>query len=348
MDPFPSLTRLGQVRRLRTMALAALEQYDLPIERVSLLTFHFNAIFRIDLKDGGKRVLRINIPGIRTLGNIRSEALWLAALSEDTDLSVPTPVPNRRGDLVTTVSVDGVPEPRHCVLFKWVSGRDLRFNMTPANYRKLGEFTTRLHDHAEAWTPPPDFDLNTHTGIFLFDTPELFWESTHAPDIITIERRRLFRDTALRIQASLDALYDAAGSVCVLHADLHQGNVRIDRGILRVLDFDDCLFGHFVQDIGITFYYIQAHPEYAALRAAYREGYESRRPWPESSEGQIDSIIAGRELLLCQFLFYSDNPGYRDAVAGFVSRAETRLQVFNERYPGAPGRPPRRPAAHPP
>ena len=53
-------------------------------------------------------------PGIRTLGNIRSEASWLAALSRDTALTVPTPVANRDGGLVTSVSAAGVPEPRHC------------------------------------------------------------------------------------------------------------------------------------------------------------------------------------------------------------------------------------------
>jgi Ser/Thr protein kinase RdoA (MazF antagonist) len=323
------------------MALAALEQYDLAVDRLRLLTYHFNAIFRIDTADGKKLVLRINIPGIRTLGNIRSEARWLAALSRDTDLTVPTPVLNRSGELVTTVAADGVPEPRHCVVFDWVPGRDLRHNLTVENYRNLGEFTTRLHDHAETWSPPADLDLNTHTGIFLFDTPELFWESPRSPDVITPERRDLFREAARRVQTALDDLYAEAGRPLILHADLHQGNVRIDRrGDLSVLDFDDCLFGHFVQDIGISFYYIQGHPEFAALRAAYREGYESRRPWPETTAGQIEAIIAGRELLLCQFLFYSDNPEYREAVPGFIARAEARLQTFNEKYPGAPGLPP--------
>ncbi len=334
MKPFSSLTRLGQVRHLRSLALAALQQHDLRVKRLSLLTYHFNAIFRIDAADGRKYVLRINIPGIRSLANIRAETLWLAALSEDTDLVVPTPVPFRNGEFVTTVSMDGVPEPRHCVVFEWVAGRDLRHSMTPANYRRLGELTTVLHDHAETWKPSSPIELNTHTGIFLFDNPELFWESTHAPELITPERRLVFREAARHIQADLDALYAASGPAHILHADLHQSNVRLDRGVMSVLDFDDCLFGHFVQDAGITFYYIQAHPDNEALRSAYRVGYESRRPWPETAASQIEAIIAGRELLLCQFLFYTDNPGFKAAVPGFIARAENRLRAFNERFAG--------------
>jgi Ser/Thr protein kinase RdoA (MazF antagonist) len=116
--------------------------------------------------------------------------------------------------------------------------------MTSANYRGLGELTTVLHDHAETWTPPQEFDLNTHTGIFLFDTPELFWDSTKSPDVITPDRAVLFREAADRIQGALDALYAGSGPPVVLHADLHQGNVRTRRDSLSVLDFDDCVFGH--------------------------------------------------------------------------------------------------------
>ncbi|HUF37371.1 MAG TPA: phosphotransferase [Anaerolineales bacterium] len=329
MKSFSSLTRLGQVRRLRALALAALRQYDLKVARLSLLTYHFNAIFRIDTPGKERFVLRINIPRIRTLGNIRSEALWLAALSRDTDLTVPTPVLNRSGERVTTVAASGIPEPRHCVVFEWVPGQDLRHRMTTGNYRKLGALTSRLHDHAEAWNPPPGFDVPTHTGIFIFDTPELFWETTQAPEVITPDRAALFRETARRVQAGLDAIYAKAGKPHILHADLHQGNVRIMRGgDLSVLDFDDCLAGHFVQDIGITFYYMQGHPEYEALRSAYRDGYENRRPWPETGERQIETIIAGRELLLFQFLFFSDNPRYRDAVPRYIARAEARSRGY--------------------
>lgn len=328
MKPFTTLTRLGQIRRLRTMALAALKHYDLRVERLRLLTYHFNAIFRIDTAGGGKFVLRINIPGIRTHGNIRSEAMWLEALSADTDLVVPSPVLNRDGELVTTVAVDGVPEPRHIVVFEWVAGSDLSGHMTVENYRMLGEFMTYLHDHAEAWTPPADLDLNPHTGIFLFDTPELLWDAKDRPKVITPERAAVFRETAGVVQADLDRLYRTAGSPHILHADLHQGNVRLHRGEMRVLDFDDCLMGHFVQDIGITFYYIQRQPEYAAMRQAFRAGYERRRAWPETAAGHIESIIAGRELLLCQFLFYSDNPGFRVLVPDRIAIAAGRLQTY--------------------
>ena len=184
MNPFADLTAAGQARRLRALAQAALSQYELPVTRLRLLTYHFNAIFRVDTRDGRKFVLRINIPGVRSIGQIRSEAQWLSALRSDTDLVVPEPVLNRGGELVTTASAPGVPEARHCVVFGWVAGRDLRHAINAENYRKLGEFTSRLHDHAETWSPPADFDLKLHDGIFLMGTENMFW------DAVSINLRR--------------------------------------------------------------------------------------------------------------------------------------------------------------
>ena len=329
MKPFADLTAIGQTRRLRKLAFNALAEYDLPVRRLRLLTYHFNAIFRVDTQDGRKLVLRINLPGNRTIGNIRAEAQWLAALAADTDLVIPEPLTNRAGELVTTASAAGVPEPRHCVVFGWVSGSDLRIRMTPENYRKVGAFTTVLHEHAESWNPPEPLGLPTHRGIFpLFDTPKPYWESGARPELITPARRDFFAAAAGMVQTELDRLYASAGEPIILHADLHQGNIRLDHGRMRVLDFDDCLLGHPVQDIGITFYYLLGHPEVKALRAAYRDGYTARRPWPETHPGQIEAIIAGRGLLLCQFLFHSDNPEYQGALPGFLDRAEERLRGY--------------------
>lgn len=323
--PFDSLTARGQARRLRQMALAALAEYHLPVARVRLLTYHFNAIFRVDTEDRRRFVLRINIPGIRSLAQIRSEAQWLSALMRDTDLVVPAPVRNRMGELVTTIAAAGVPEPRHCVLFGWVPGRDLSHAMTAENYEKLGAFSARLHAHAESWEPPPDFSLETHDQIFLFDAPTKFWEKN---GLLETGKAQVFEAAATNVQHMLDDLYASGAAPKVLHADLHQGNIRLHRGAMHALDFDDCLLGHFVQDVGITFYYIQNHPDVAFLCDGYRRGYESVLPWPENKPEQVAGQIAARELLLCQFLSTGVNPAYQAMLPRFLERALPRLESY--------------------
>lgn len=322
---FADLTARGQARRLRKLAITALATYDLPLREVRLLTYHFNAIFRIVTQDRRKFVLRINIPGIRSQKQIHSEALWLSALRNDTDLVVPQPLNNRSGELVTTVSVDGVPEPRHCVVFSWVPGRDLSHAMTVENYEKLGRFSARLHAHAESWDPPANFSLETYDRIFLFDAPQKFWEKD---GLLETGTAMVFAEAAEKAQKMLDELYASGAAPNVLHADLHQGNIRLHHGAMHALDFDDCLFGHFVQDVGITFYYMQNHPDYDSLCKGYRKGYESVLPWPENRPGQVAGQIAARELLLCQFLSNGLNPAYQAMVPRFLERALPRLKAY--------------------
>ena len=48
MKDFYALTTRGRALRLRRMALAALERYDLDVRRVRLLTNSTNGIFRVD------------------------------------------------------------------------------------------------------------------------------------------------------------------------------------------------------------------------------------------------------------------------------------------------------------
>ncbi|MER3442585.1 MAG: hypothetical protein C4333_00045 [Meiothermus sp.] len=119
---FAQLSHRAQVLRLRWLARAALEHYDLEVRRLALLRHSYNTIFRVWAADGQRYVLRVNLPGVRRLEQIRAEMAWLAALRRNTGLQVPRPMPNRSGELVTTAHAPGVPEPRHCALFGWLSG----------------------------------------------------------------------------------------------------------------------------------------------------------------------------------------------------------------------------------
>ena len=62
MKSFSTLTVLGQARRLRTLALNALQSYDLDVARLRLVTNEFNGIFRVDTTDGQKFILRVTLP----------------------------------------------------------------------------------------------------------------------------------------------------------------------------------------------------------------------------------------------------------------------------------------------
>ncbi len=219
-QPFASLTHRGQVRRLRVLALNALQQYPLELRRVSLLQHSYNTIFRVDTVDGQKYVIRINLPNARSLAQIQSEMAWLAALGRDTALKIPVPLTSRAGELVTTATAPGIPEPRHCAVFSWVPGKDLVHDMRPENFRQVGVLTAQLHNHAETFVPPPGFYLRKMDNVFPFDHGNFLEKDTDPSGLITPERRTLFEAVAARVEGVLATLYASPNPPLVIHADL--------------------------------------------------------------------------------------------------------------------------------
>jgi len=328
MKDFYELTSRGRALRLRKLALAALERYALDVERVALVSNDMNCIFRVDTSAGQKYILRVCLPqGGHSLKEIRSEMMWLGALRRDTDIGVPQPRVTRDGELVTTVEMAGVPEPRHCAVFGWVPGPDLADRLTLENVFKLGGLAARLHLHATGFDPPGGFSIKTADSVFPFGEPVVLFDERYRQHVPP-ERREVFQRAVVRVESAIERLYADRRGLRVLHYDLHQWNVKVYRGKLCPFDFEDLMWGYPVQDIAITFYYFQGHEQVLALREAFRRGYTQHSEWPEQVPGQIDTFIAGRGLELANFILQDPNPDWQMEAPAFIERTEGRLRVF--------------------
>ena len=328
MKDFAQLTNRGRALRLRRMALVALQRYDLDVQRVRLLSNDLNGIFRVDTSNGQKLVLRVCLPeASHTLPEIRSEMMWLEALSRDTDLGVPEPLANREGALVTTVEVPGVPQARHCVVFGWMPGPDLADRLTLENVQKMGELSARLHAHAMTFDPPSEFSIKTADSVFPFGDEVVLFDKAHR-NLVPPARRELFRHAEKRVEATLGALYANWQGFRVLHYDLHHWNLKVFRGKLYALDFEDLMWGYPVQDVAVSVYYFLGYEEYPALWDAFKRGYLSVREWPERGPGEIDALVAGRGMMLANYILQDANPDYQEMVPEFVERVEGRLRML--------------------
>lgn len=322
MKAFSELSHRGQVRRLHGVVRKALAHYPLKVKKVSLIQHAHNSVFRIDTEDGTPYVLRINLPNFRKPEEINSEMMWLAAIKHDTDLSVPDPLPTKDGKLMVTVEAEGVPEPRHCVVFSWVGGRHFKRKPSPSHIRKLGKNLAYLHNHADTFSPPQDFWLSDNSTA----APPERYEGDE--DMFPAERREIFQAATQKAQAALDKIHADKVSMRVIHADLHLSNVKILRGKLQLFDFDDCIWGYPVQDIGISLYYLQYAPNFPVNREAFMQGYTSVRPSPETYDGQLDEMIAARELNLVNYILKSENPELVAIQPHIVAAAERRLGAW--------------------
>jgi len=292
MDDFYKLSDMAQAGRLRRMALISLKDYRLRIDALKALSYGRNAVFQVRTTDGRSYVLRISRPisGLDMRKQVRSEMTWLSALSHDTDLGVPKPVPTRSGDLSTTVSCEGIREPRECAVMTWLPGRVPGRRLARVTMRRLGELSARLHEHASSFKGATGVrDLDT---VFFYGTPKTVMEGMPS------SRRRVFNTVARLVQNAMDSLFSDRSQLHLIHNDLHRWNVKVAGDKLFAFDFEWLVRGHPVQDIAATFFYIQRRGDYPALRDSFAEGYTYYREWPEQYPGQLDVLVAGRFLFL--------------------------------------------------
>jgi Ser/Thr protein kinase RdoA (MazF antagonist) len=98
----------------------------------------------------------------------------------------------------------------------------------------------------------------------------------------------------------------------MLHADLHEDNAFVQPdGRLAILDFDDCMLGWPVQDLGITVWALAAHERFEELERELRGGYERVAPWPEREPGEVRVFGACRCLLMANYVVQDHDPAYR-------------------------------------
>lgn len=294
MQRFDDLPRSTQIRRMRRLAQTALTAYSLEQAQITPLQHFLNTTFRIDIPSQNQRyVLRISRAGYQNVATIRSELLWLQAIRRETDLVVPEPLLNRDESLLTTVEIPGVPEPRHCVLFRRVDGRFHRTMLRPADLERVGMLMAKLHLHVQRFILPQGFtrkrwDLEGLQGR------ALGIEHGRSRKHLSPEECSVLDRVAERVGQTMQTLGEGPEVFGLIHADVHQWNYLFHRGKVHLIDFDTSGWGYFAYDIAVTFSTLLYHPELPALRAAFLQGYRQVRPLSDEQEASIDTFVAAR------------------------------------------------------
>jgi Ser/Thr protein kinase RdoA (MazF antagonist) len=329
MKPFDQLTRLGRARRLRKVAITALASFDLGVARVALLGSFTNTLFRVDTTAGDRYVLRCCAPGWRTETDLRSEALWLEALARDTEIGAPVPLRSRKGEVVVSVDVDGVARSQRCTVMSWIPGVLLGKRLSVETLVQMGELFAALHAHGAVFVPPPGFTTRKMSAFLARDEPDVLFASRRL-EMLPPHCREVLMLTRARVDEAYAARYVDAAGLLVIHNDLWHDNIKVDRGRLRPLDFEDTVWGYPVQDIASAFQDLisEVAPEaYVRYVEAFRKGYERRSPWPERYVGEVDTFQAGRMLWIANYVAVHEAPYLQGHIAGLTPWLEVFLDT---------------------
>ena len=283
------------------IAQAALSLWNLDTVGITPIKVRENAVFAVELRDGGRVALRVHRPGYHSVAALRSEALWCEALVE-TGIEVPVLVRSKSGNTFESVSVPGAGPARQVDIFEWIDGAQLGgteggvagdAEVIARNYDTIGQLAARMHNQSQHWVAPAGFarhawDLEGFVG----ERPlwGRFWEL----QALTAEQRSLFERLRERLRADLAAWGTGADRFGLIHADLVPENVMCGPGGLRIIDFDDAGYGWHLFEIATSLYFIRREPYYEAARDAVIAGYRRHRPLSEEAVGRLPLFLAAR------------------------------------------------------
>ncbi len=324
------LSRRTQIARLRLVALAALTRYPLPEGRLRFVTHGENTTFRHD-SSAGSYLVRVHRPQRHGLDSdteaaIGSEIAWMRAIRADTELEVPEVLAAANG--AVTVQATAAGETRTCSVLAWMDGRIFEDSARPIHLRRLGEAMARLHEQADAWTPPPGFvRINWNHDAF-FGNVMIYGGVPAAQcwDLFPDALRRRFEAVSDRLRP----LLDSTGDVGLIHADLHLGNAVFEGDRVKLIDFDDCGTGHRLYDVAVAIWELRDDPDYQQYLDALLTGYRSIRAVDVT---HLDDFIALRQFAF-QIWFTGTaqlNPEFADRLGRVESWSLAMLDLVEAR-----------------
>jgi len=329
MKPYLDLTIRGKGRRLRKLVDKALTHYDLDVTRIRSLTNEMNGIFRLDTTTGQSYVMRVGLPDSghgETHVNIEMD--WLNTLRHNTDIQVPIPVKTRDGQWVITVEDAGVPQPRHCCIYSWVYGKMIADRRSPETWTRLGELSAKLHQAGVNPTQRQIQNLPIYDSVFPFKDDCVLFDAAHQHHF-TEHQRQQSEMAYHKVAAEIDTLYQNRDQARLLHGDLHQWNVLINRSTITPIDFEDIMIAFPIQDIGVTLYYNRFDEHYDDLLAGFKRGYETVAPFPERYAGELETHMLIRRLSLLNFILYAEELDMKD-FPNFIPITMERIQYLQD------------------
>lgn len=312
------------------MAEAALARYNLPGAQLRFLREGDNLLYRVATPVSGRFLLRMQETRRRSVDELRSELLWLAALRREGGLDAPEPIPTRDGALVAEVSVVGVPQPRYGVLLRWVEGRHRMADLTPEDAGLMGAYTARLHRLARGWPAPEGFVRPRWNPERWLGPTAPLW--TRGECAYTAGELDIFKAAAHRIRRDLSVLGEGPDTVGLIHADLAPSNFVFRAGEACAIDFEECGWGYYLFDIAVA---LTALEDYCAhgdrLQSAFLDGYRGDSPLPTVVAEFRETFMALVLIKIVAWVLSWEDPAQRPRGPGYLADAVERLGRFVER-----------------
>lgn len=199
--------------------------------RVQLSGGFQNDIFHLPRERKIERISRVN----RTIEMVQQEFEWMNFLYER---GVAVPRPDLKIDLVGE---------RVRSYFKFIDGspvnvtNDAHWNIY--SFEEFGRILGKMHALSKEFSVK-----SVHRPVWTTENPDVFGIRNN----LSLELKSIY-DSLMKKLYPFEIHSDTYG---IIHNDFHQGNLIIGNdGVITTIDFDDCSFNWFAQDIAVFFYH---------------------------------------------------------------------------------------------
>lgn len=328
---------LDSIDVFNSLAENALKLYGMDQTcRLELLQISENITYLVtDRYTGQKTVLRISRPGYHTLDELNAEILWLREIKNYTPLIVADPIRSQTGAYVQIISSWMINSTYACVMYEFLEGTapdETNEDEILKQYVDLGETAAYLHRHVKMWNE------TRYLKRFTWDYESMIggnarWGHWSEAKDLTPGNKKLFQKTSEIIAARLDHYGKPKDKFGLIHADLRLANLLIEKGQIKVIDFDDCGFGWFLHDLASSVSFIEDKPITEKLITAWIEGYTKVEKLNSGDLSEIDTFVMQRRLqLLAWIASHYDSDPVKELSIGFTDGTQMLAEKYLTKY----------------
>lgn len=267
----------------------------------------------------GERSLVLRLSQYKSIDEQEAEAKWVNYLG-DNGVSVARVIPSATGKLAEKVGTGSVE--RVAVLFEEAPGHHpTTEEWGPPLWEECGRLIGRMHALAKMHSGESGMAVRDW-----IEQDEYDWQA-----YIPKEQTRV-RERCDELYTAIKKLPKSADSYGITHSDVSQDNIKVHRGSITILDFQDCERHFFINDLAVFIYFaLEAHHRFES-RESYASAVASSLLRGYREKNEIDPIWIERIphfLKLREILSYSICHCYWD-LANLQENQRTLLSLYRK------------------
>ncbi len=321
MKKFDDLTRLGRIRRVKKIIEEGLEFYDVEVKDLKFLTEDTNIFYKLTDTFGNRYAVKIYEELSSNLDDSQVEMYFLDQIASKTNIVVPRGVKNKSGDYVTLIESKYDTVKKRMAVYEWMDGYDLDEREKISHFEQIGALMAEMHQVAETIDVPKQFNPKRIDKVLYYAGDDYFYKMEKHQSKVSPEFRKLMDFIIPYLDERLIKFYD--NKTIMIHGDFNPWNIKVHKGNIRLLDFEDASIGLPIHDIATLFFYYQYDDNYKKYQEAFYTGYRTVKDIERHQESELNLLMIARRVNFMNYILEIN-----DAPEKYISTNIERVEKY--------------------